>query len=166
MPRAAILLLLAACIGDTEGKDDPDLSDSYGIVSGSWSAFDTPITFRGGVAYGNAFFHDNRAVVGLTTWEGPNCADPDGDWLKQTDGYLLEIPYDMGSGTEEAKLFECESITGGYVCSALYDNDADITVSASGAIRGDAVTGSVDLLSGTGDVEGTVNFDVVYCGED
>ncbi len=102
--------VLATACGNKEDEDELDLSDSFGEVSGSWSYFDETLDFVGGVAYGNAFFHDDRAVVALTTWDGANCGESGGDWIQQTDGYLFEVPYDAGDGVEEGMLQQCDLV--------------------------------------------------------
>lgn len=159
-------LTLAACAGET-GDNEPDLSDSFGIVDGQWTFDDEPLDFLGGIAYGGAFFHDDRAVVALTTWEGPNCSDEGGDWLMQQDGSLLEVPYDQGEGVEEGIVFACETIADGYQCNKVsFDLKVDVALDGEGFERGASVRGTLGMLDDTGSVEARIDFDVVYCGED
>lgn len=165
--RNLLCLALAFSVACSGGDDDDetDLSDSYGEVSGSWTYFDEVLDFTGGVAYGNAFFHDDRAVVAVTTWGDANCGGS--DWLQQQDGYLFEVPYDAGSGVEEGMLQQCESATGsGYFCSGVDYPDVQVDLDSEGSTRGDPVAGTLSILDSDGVVEATIDFNVVYCGEE
>ena len=163
--RLGALPLLLACSGDGGGDDEgTGLEDSFGEVDGSWVYGGETLSFVGGVAYGNAFFHDDRAVVALTTWDDASCAG--GDWLQQKDGYLLEVPFDAGSGVEEGMLQDCETVDGGYFCGGASYPDVQVDLDAEGTTRGDPVSGTLSILDADGGVEAEITFNVVYCGEE
>jgi hypothetical protein len=103
------LLAFAGC-GKPGHPDDFLPLAEPATVSGSWERSDEVLSFTGGIAHGNAFFHDGRAIVALTTWEGPSCEGD--DWLKGQTGHVLEVPIDGDGSVERATLQRGEPVSG------------------------------------------------------
>ena len=122
-----------------------------GHVEGVWV---NGIEFRGGLVVADAYFHNGRDAVVLTTWEDPTCED-----LGQVaDGHKLEVPVSRGSAIEKARLFACRALPSGRLCNGAGDADVTVAIERMGEHEGDAVTGRI-----TSD-EGSVSFDVERCG--
>jgi hypothetical protein len=160
--------LLAAC-QPLEGSDQSTdgLDDSVGDVDGVWEVGGETVDFAGGIAYGGAFAFEGRAVLALTTWSSPSCAGDADAWLGEPNGFKLEVPYDEGSATEDAKLFDCEPLDGGgFSCATVAFPRARLAIEELGLDRGESVRGTLEILDSSGRTEADVAFDVVYCGED